>query len=299
MALTKLKVGLLVLSLAGPGAAGAGRAQPRAESDTVRMETLDVSDSLYVVNGGGGAALILVANGDVVLVDTKRADLEPPLQDIVRAVTDQPPTLIVNTHAHADHTGGNDRFPTVREIVTHVNARNAMQRVGSADAATTAPPSRTYIDRLELLDGIDRMELRYFGRGHTDGDTVVVFPAKGVAYLGDLFPGKAVPVVDLDAGGSAVALPETLGRLVEGIGDVTRIVAAHPAPGGPTSWRWRDVEEYAAFTRELVAAVAASFHAGRSEAEAIATLDLPPQYEEYDMEHLPAMVHAVYRELAP
>src|SRR6266478_5862913 len=48
-------------------------------------------------------------------------------------------------------------------------------------------------DQLSLLDGLDRIDLYYFGRGHTDGDLVVVFPEKRLVHLGDLFPSKAAP----------------------------------------------------------------------------------------------------------
>ena len=51
-------------------------------------------------------------------------------------------------------------------------------------------PNKVVTDRLSLLDGNDRIEIYYFGRGHTDGDLVVVFPEKRLAHFGDLFPGQ-------------------------------------------------------------------------------------------------------------
>jgi len=77
------------------------------------------------------------------------------------------------------------------------------------------------------LDGIDRIDLYYFGAGRTNGDVIVVFPEKRVAILGDLFPAKEAPVIDAANGGSAVAFPRTLARAIEEIKGVQRVVTGH------------------------------------------------------------------------
>ena len=41
----------------------------------------------------------------------------------------------------------------------------------------------------------------YFGRGHTDGDAVIYFPADRVLHTGDLMAGKT-PLIDYTGGGS-------------------------------------------------------------------------------------------------
>ncbi len=174
-------------------------------------------------------------------------------------------------------------------------------------------PTTTFTDRFSLLDDLDRIDLYHFGPAHTDGDAVVVFPAKGVAYLGGLFPDKAVPVIDLERGGSGLAFPDTLDRVVASIDGVARVITGHgPFPstyagrgrrerGAARAWSgfltWDDLAEYAAFMRDLVTAVEREFTAGRSAAEA-ATLALPDRYAEYDLTGLPAAVDALYAELA-
>ena len=39
-------------------------------------------------------------------------------------------------------------------------------------------PNKIVTDRMSLLDGNDRIDIYYFGRGHTDGDLVVVVPGE-------------------------------------------------------------------------------------------------------------------------
>ena len=185
------------------------------ENRTVRLRTLGPGDILYVLIGGGGNTLALMRDDGVVVIDTKLPGWGMPIREAIEAATDRPVTTIINTHAHPDHAGGNKDFPGKVEIVAHANAAAA---VGA---------TRTVTDKLTLLSGPDQIDLYYFGRGHTNGDLVVVFPQKRLAYLGDLFPSKSAPIVDAAAGGSVSALADTLRRVATEIKGVTRVVTGH------------------------------------------------------------------------
>jgi glyoxylase-like metal-dependent hydrolase (beta-lactamase superfamily II) len=47
-------------------------------------------------------------------------------------------------------------------------------------------PRRTFKDKLSLQHASLQVELGYYGRGHTGGDAVVVFPQLRLAHVGDL-----------------------------------------------------------------------------------------------------------------
>ena len=127
------------------------------------------------------------------------------------------------------------------------------------------------------------LQVYYFGKGHTDGDAIVVIPDIKAAYTGDLFAEKALPVIDLASGGSALALPETLARAVREITDVARVITGHgrwpgskPNTGGLQGWHtWNDFREYAEFTREFVDAVTAAWKKGRTAGQVAAELRMP------------------------
>lgn len=68
-------------------------------------------------------------------------------------------------------------------------------------------PGKTYKDKVTLGAGKDRIDLYYFGRGHTDGDTFVVFRALRTMHTGDMFAWKALPYIDPDNGGSVCFTP--------------------------------------------------------------------------------------------
>ena len=268
------------------------------EKRTVRLRTLGPGDILYVLIGGGGNTLALMREDGVVVIDTKLPGWGTAIREAIEAATDRPVATIINTHAHPDHAGGNKEFPSPVEIVAHANAAKA---VGA---------TRTVTDKLTLLSGPDQIDLYYFGRGHTNGDLVVVFPQKRLAYLGDLFPAKSAPLVDTAAGGSVVALADTLRRVATEIKGVMRVVTGHaegladtrdPSATSvdistPRMMRWTDVEEYADFTRDFVDAVRKARAARKSAAEAAASLVLPGRYRDYDMRNSLAAVEAIYKE---
>ena len=290
----------------------AGGVQDRDSPKIVRMQTVNVRDILYILTGGGGNTLALMRDDGVVLIDTKRPGWGRPILDTIQAVTDKPVTMIINTNSDADHTGGNIEFPTATQIVAQANTKANMQKMDAFKGPNAKfLPSKTVTDRLTLLDGPDRIDLYYFGRGHTNGDLVVVFPEKRLADFGDLFPAKAAPFIDTANGGSGVEFPKTLAKAIAEIKGVSRVVTGHdessliPAGAGsgsaifanPKTMTWNDVQEYADFNRDFLAAVEDAIKAGKSAAEAVATLQLPERYKAYDMQRAKENVEAIYREL--
>ncbi len=283
----------------------------KGDDRIVRIQTLDVRDILYLLTGGSNT-LALMRDEGVLLVDTKPPGWDRPILDAIRAVTDRPVTTIINTQANVDHVSGNIAFPTATEIVAHANAKARMEKMDVFRGANAKfLPNRLVTDKLSLLGGADRIDLYYFGPGHTDGDLVVVFPEKRLAHFGDLFPSKAAPVIDTASGGSGVAFPETLAKALAEIKNVTRITTGHDEgsatmanPSSPSAifanprtMRWSDLQEFADFNRDFLAAVRQAIAAGKSADEAATSLQLPDRYKSYDMQQAPSNVRAIYREL--
>ena len=292
-----------MLLTAGTLTIAAASRLPIQEPGTVTIQSMDVRENLYVISGGGGhtAALVTEANG-VVLVDTKLAGWGQSILEAVQAITSEPVTVIINTHTHGDHVGGNTDFPDAVEIIAHESTATRMAGMDAfAGAGARFLPDRTFGDTLTLFEGRDQIDLYHFGAGHTDGDTVVVFPALGTAHMGDLFAFMGPPYIDVGNGGSGVAYPDTLDRILTSIEGVRRVTPGHipPPPGSPMQrWTtWNDLREYARFNRDFLEAARASREAGRSVDEAVAALDLWAQYPEYSMDRAAANMQAIYAEL--
>ena len=270
---------------------------------TVAIQSMDVRENLYVISGGGGhtAALVTESQG-VVLVDTKLPGWGQSILETIQLLTEQPVTTIINTHTHGDHVGGNVDFPASVDIIAHDRAASRMAHMAAfPGVGAESLPDRTYTDRMTLFEGRDQIDLYHFGAGHTDGDTIVVFPALRTAHLGDLFAFTGPPYIDVANGGSGVAYPDTLDRIVESIEGVQRVIPGHipPPSGSPMrGWTtWGDLEQYATFNREFLDSVRASQGVGRSVDDAVQALDIWAKYPEYDMSRAAANVQAIYDEL--
>lgn len=294
---------LLVLGTllsAGSVIALVAAAQQTQTPQVINVEKL--RDNFYVLTSsmpgdsttfsGGNVGVFVTASG-VVLVDTKLAAWGQTLVDRVKSISNKPVTTIINTHTHGDHTGNNDKFGTAVEVVTHENTKTNMSKMDAfkGDKAQFLP-KRTYGDRLTLGSGQDRVELHYFGRGHTDGDTFVYFPALRVLQTGDMFAWKDAPFIDRNNGGSGVQYPQTLSKAAAAFKDAEVVV-----PGHSPMMKLADLQEYQRYMADLLAAVEAARQAGRSADEAAASINLTDKYKGYASARVKAAVQAIHAEL--
>ncbi|HEY3176439.1 MAG TPA: MBL fold metallo-hydrolase [Candidatus Polarisedimenticolia bacterium] len=92
--------------------------QPRP---TFTLEKL--TDRAYCLFGQGGNVGFLVTDAGVLVVDDQYENIAQGIVDQIRSVTDKPIRYLVNTHYHADHTGGNSVFNKLAEIIAHDSVR--------------------------------------------------------------------------------------------------------------------------------------------------------------------------------
>jgi cyclase len=229
-----------------------------------------VRDNLYVIPGAGGNTTVFVTAAGVVLVDTKLANNGEAILNQVRTVTDKPVSMIINTHSHPDHIGSNDYFPASVEKITHENTRKSMAANARVASNPAIMPTKTFTDRMTVGGGKDRIDLYYFGAGHTNGDAFVVFPTLRAMAAGDIFAWKMAPLIDPMAGGSVVALPDTLEKALKGIRNVDTVIEGH----GDVN-TWSGFRDYAQFNRALLDAAKSGM--GKRSAEEIAA-DLKPKF---------------------
>lgn len=250
-----------------------------------------VKDNLYMVTGGGGNTAVFITANGVVLVDTKLANWGQAIMDKVKTVTDKPVTHIINTHTHGDHVGSNEFFPASVEIVAHANVSTSMGKMPAfADGSKKhAFPDKTYTDKLTVLGGNDAIDLYYFGPAHTNGDTFVVFRNLRVMHSGDAFSAKGTPLLDANNGGSGVAYPDTIAKVLAGVKNVDTVI-----PGHSTVMTWQDFAEFGEFTRAFLAAVQTAKKAGKTPDQAAADLTLPEKFKAYGMARAKDNVASIY-----
>jgi cyclase len=238
-----------------------------------------VAPNLYRITGQGGNTAVFIRNDGVLLVDTKLANNGQAILDQVRTVTDKPITHILNTHTHGDHTGSNMFFPANVEIVAHANTAANMQRMEQFQGdGRVGLPDRTFEDRMTLFSGAEAVDLYYFGAGHTNGDALIVFRDARVMHSGDIFAAKGLPLLDVNNGGSGVAIADTLTKAANGIRNVDRVITGHS-----DVMQWQDFVDYAEFNRLFLEHARASHAAGKTPEQAAADLRLPPKFNGYNL----------------
>src|SRR5213596_3428801 len=187
-------IACLSLSVAAYQQAGRGQAQARV------VDVDKLRDNLYVLKGGGGNTAVFIAANGVIVVDTKNPGWGQPILEKIKTLTDKPVTTIINTHTHGDHVSGNVEFPATVDVVAQDNTKANMQKMTTPTGipagamanvfqagSSHGMPKRTFKDTMTLGKDADRIDLYYFGRGHTNGDAFVVFPALHVMHAGDMF----------------------------------------------------------------------------------------------------------------
>ena len=277
-------IGVALLSMVVSGQAPPAGPTPASLAAT-KIEK--VKDNLYVITGSGaenqaafsgGNTAVFITDTGVTLVDTKLPGWGPRVLELVKTVTNKPVTRIINTHTHGDHTGSNAAFmgATVESVVQENTRANMAKMPEFSGANAKFLPTKTYKDKLTVGSGKDAIDLYYFGRGHTNGDSFVVFRALRTMHVGDIFAWKALPYVDTMNGGSVVEQPETLAKAVKTVKNVDTIINGHIPVG-----TWNDLKEYAQFTKEFVDYARASMKAGKSAAQAGKEYKVDPKFKGY------------------
>src|SRR5437667_3926657 len=283
----RLMVLVVLLAVGSLTLAVAAYQQPPAPK-VVEVEKL--KDNLFVLKGGGGNTAVFVGANGVVVVDTKNPGWGQPILDKIKGLTSKPVTMIINTHTHGDHVSSNEEFPATVDIIMHDNTKANMEKMlPPTGIPQQGPPTnifkanngkglpkRTFKDKMSVGSGTDRIDLYYFGRGHTNGDAWVVFPTLRVMHAGDIFSGKNLPLLDANNGGSGVAIPDTLAKAANTVKNIDTVITGHSV-----QMTMNDLKEYAEFNRDFLTAMREAKKAGKSVDDVASSWKMPAKYAGY------------------
>ena len=197
------------------------------ERDSQPVEFKKISDNLYEMVGGRGAKTgAYIGDTGVLLIDSKmdRNSVDQVIEGIGK-ITDKPVKYLVNTHSDGDHIAGNRYLPKTVTFIAQENCRKDFfgpDRQGNLSEWNTPElspfvPSVTFRDKMEIYLGSKKVELWYFGVGHTTGDIVVYFPEEKTAFMGDqIFLGRP-QLIHSYKGGNSFEHVKTLTKMLETI----------------------------------------------------------------------------------
>jgi glyoxylase-like metal-dependent hydrolase (beta-lactamase superfamily II) len=204
------------------------------------IQTQKVSDSIYMLIGRGGNLGVSVGDDGLLLIDDKFADLAPDIKAALAVLAKDAglersaPRLLVNTHHHGDHTGGNPEFGGESTIIAQSNVRKRL-----ADPIAKSPMPReglpivTFDENLSLHFNGEEIRLVHLAAGHTDGDTVVMFTQSNVVHMGDLCFNGLFPFIDTASGGTVAGYIANLELVLANTTEATQFIPGH----GPLAHR--------------------------------------------------------------
>jgi cyclase len=167
-------------------------------------KTVEVLPNVFTIVHGEGSdsnTTFIITKEGVIVIDTRVSPVEAEkVMAEIRKRTDLPIVYTINTHYHGDHTFGNQVFRGSKTIIAHKNVRRSLLgasgkehlakfktfKIPGLDAVEVTPPNMVYDKKMEVFLGGYHLQLVHLGRGHTDGDTVIILQELRTVITGDL-----------------------------------------------------------------------------------------------------------------
>jgi len=257
-----------VLNFLTPGAI------PQEEFDAIEIEIYDAAPGVLMLAGQGGNIGISYGEDSVFMVDTQFGQLTEKILAAIRTRTAKPVQVVLNTHWHGDHVGGNGNFSERGAfIVAHERAHARLsvdQFLGAFERKVPAVPKEavpaiTFTENISFNWNGDMIEVFHAPEAHTDGDAIVHFHKANVIHMGDTYFNGMYPFIDVDTGGSIDGMIAVADAVLARCDENTKVIPGH----GPLSDR-SELQGYREMMAVVRDAVTKMIGVGKSREEIIA-----------------------------
>lgn len=209
---------------------------PLHAQQVAEIQSAKVADGVYMLTGQGGNIGLSVGAQGAFLVDDQMAPLTDEILAAVAEVSAGPVRFVVNTHFHADHTGGNENLGKAGAlIVAHDNVRKRLSVetfIATFDMRTPPAPEGalpviTFGDAVTFHWNGGEIRVAHVKRAHTDGDVLIHFAAQNVIHAGDVFFNGFYPFIDVAHGGTTNGTIAAMDAILAMADESTRIIPGH------------------------------------------------------------------------
>jgi cyclase len=224
----------LLGSLAGCQTAPSQKSAARATTEpTGPVTSTKLTERVTLISGVPGNVLALSSPDGVVLVDSGSTALASAVRKNLGSAKVQ---TLINTHYHADQTGGNELFNKAgAEIHAHKITAQWLETEYYVPAddrwvkamPKAAWPTKTFREKAEFKAGTESVECGYLLEAHTRGDIYVFFRDSNVLAVGDVASPLRDPVLDWYAGGWLGGRVDAMDDLLAIAKDDTKIVPCY------------------------------------------------------------------------
>ena len=268
------------VALAGTAVSRFGIAQPQAPAPTV-TKFEDVRRNVGIFSGRGGTIGYLITPDGAIAVDAQFPDTAKACVEGLQQKASKGIQMLINTHYHGDHTGGNPAFrPVVKSIVQQERCAKLHKEFTEKNntAAQQAYADQTFGGSWSTTIGDEKVWGNYYGAGHTGGDAVIFFEKANVVHMGDLMFNRLHPRVDRPGGASIKSWTSILERVAKKHRDAT-FIFGHAKPGLPVTGSAQALLQLRDYFTAVLDHAQKGIRAGQSQ-EQIVGIESLPKFED-------------------
>ncbi len=248
-----------------------------AQKKEVNIAIHPLSENTYMLTGQGGNIGVFKNEKGLFIIDDQFARLSNKILEKLKTISDQPVTMVINTHYHGDHTGGNENMAKQgATIFAQKNVRSRMESKQKENRGIipTSLPVITFDVGLQLYFKNENVKAFHVHNAHTDGDTMVYFVNGNVLHMGDTFFNGRYPYIDLKSGGSIKGYIKASEKALMITNDDTKIIPGH----GKLATK-KDLEGFSRMLKEITNNIQKEIDVGKSENEIIKNIKLTASYD--------------------
>jgi cyclase len=239
-------------------------------------------NNIGVFTERGGTIAFLLDQKGIVVVDAQFPEQSQHLITELKNRSDKPFKLLINTHHHRDHSGGNISFKgLVEHVVGHDNCLVNMKAVAVKDKTEDKQlyPDITFSNKWKQKVGKEKIRNYYFGAAHTNGDAIIHFEHANIAHMGDLMFNRRHPVIDRSAGASIRNWATVLDKAVNTFDNDTLFVFGHAADPEKITGNKDDLRAFKNYLEKLISFAETEFKSGKTKEEFIKNTAIPGETE--------------------
>jgi glyoxylase-like metal-dependent hydrolase (beta-lactamase superfamily II) len=277
----------------------------RSQQPTPAVAFKDLRKGVGLFTGRGGTIGWYIDKDALVVVDTQMPETAPACLAGLAERTPRSIDLLINSHHHFDHTGGNGVFkPKTKRILAHANVpalqKAAAERMNRLEGQVYATEIYEKDWKEEL--GKETVHLHYWGSAHTNGDSIIHFEKANVVHTGDLVFNRVAPVIDTQGGSSVENWIVVLERLHKDLSDDTIFIFGHGSEANGVTGKRADLLAMRDYLTALLQFVRKGVQAGLN-IDSLATASSLPGFEAYAagnlVDRFRGGIRQTYQQLVP
>lgn len=238
----------------------------------------DLRGGVGVFTERGGTIAYLTTKKGMVVVDSQFPEQSKHLIDELKKLSEKPIQLLINTHHHGDHSGGNISFKgLVQHVVAHENSLKNQQITAQKQKSEDKQlyPDVTFSDTWKQKVGKESIKAHYFGAGHTNGDSFIHFEHANIVHTGDLVFNRRYPFVDRSAGANIKSWIAVLDKALATFDNETIFVFGHAFDPEKITGNKDDIRVFQDYLSKLLIFIESEMKAGKTKEEILKIVAIP------------------------